>query len=468
MDIIASVILIPFIVGIITNRVDAVLFAPIIEELLKRFQQDEKQLSHELKKALKICLLSALQSIVLECHKELLGFSPIRRYRGVIVYPLEHQKELQWLDIKLRQLAKDLKHVKQQKNLDIYLPSFDEITFLLTPEGQLAEEYMFSLKEKLIAEALLKDNFVPEIYETKIRKALFEKLQEIFVYEVQFNPKICEIFHTHLLSQINTKLTDQNLKIKQLEQALHEIKISQVKQPPEARRKVKLEFDIENLDSEILEKIIEEIRNKTGDKSIIIRRIEEGSMDLIFDGSQKGIEKLEALIKSGEIKDLFGIKVKCIESEDADVLLSQTFVNLAQWLQNIIDASWQTVREVLGEETGKLVVARNAVSSEGILRAQRIDLLTEAQTIPLVLIVGVQAKPSEEKDIRLELYPIDSKFLPLGLKYFVLDSSGKILKEDQAKTTDNLIQLKINGKTGENFSLIIELGNDYHSWNFVI
>lgn len=191
-------------------------------------------------------------------------------------------------------------------------------------------------------------------------------------------------------------------------------------------------------------------------------------MDLIFDGSQKGIEKLEALIKSGEIKDLFGIKVKCIESEDADVLLSQTFVNLAQWLQNIIDASWQTVREVLGEETGKLVVARNAVSSEGILRAQRIDLLTEAQTIPLVLIVGVQAKPSEEKDIRLELYPIDSKFLPLGLKYFVLDSSGKILKEDQAKTTDNLIQLKINGKTGENFSLIIELGNDYHSWNFVI
>jgi len=404
----------------------------------------------------------------LECHKELLGFSPIRRYRGVIVYPLEHQKELQWLDIKLRQLAKDLKHVKQQKNLDIYLPSFDEITFLLTPEGQLAEEYMFSLKEKLIAEALLKDNFVPEIYETKIRKALFEKLQEIFVYEVQFNPKICEIFRTHLLSQINTKLTDQNLKIKQLEQALHEIKISQVKQPPEARRKVKLEFDIENLDSEILEKIIEEIRNKTGDKSIIIRRIEEGSMDLIFDGSQKGIEKLEALIKSGEIKDLFGIKVKCIESEDADVLLSQTFVNLAQWLQNIIDASWQTVREVLGEETGKLVVARNAVSSEGILRAQRIDLLTEAQTIPLVLIVGVQAKPSEEKDIRLELYPIDSKFLPLGLKYFVLDSSGKILKEDQAKTTDNLIQLKINGKTGENFSLIIELGNDYHSWNFVI
>ncbi|MER3491933.1 MAG: hypothetical protein C4323_06135 [Mastigocladus sp. ERB_26_2] len=51
MDIIASVILIPFIVSIITNRVDAVLFAPIIEELLKRFQQDEKQLSHELKKS---------------------------------------------------------------------------------------------------------------------------------------------------------------------------------------------------------------------------------------------------------------------------------------------------------------------------------------------------------------------------------------------------------------------------------
>jgi hypothetical protein len=191
-------------------------------------------------------------------------------------------------------------------------------------------------------------------------------------------------------------------------------------------------------------------------------------MDIFVDGSQKGLEKLEALIKSGQLKEISGIPIQYIESEVSNSLLSQTLVNLEQWLQNIIDASWQTVKDVLGEETGKLVVARSAVSTEGVLRAQRIDLEIESTVTSLALVVSIQPTSSEERDIRLAVYSIDSTTLPIGLKFIVLDTSGKILKEDEAKKADKLFQLKISGKTGECFSLRIELANANTSWSFII
>lgn len=470
MDILVSLIFIPFLVGIITNRVDAILFAPIVEDVLKRLQEDDKQVSHELKKALKVCLLSALQSIVLECHKELLGFSPVKRYRGVIVYLPEHREELQWLDSKLRQLAKELKQVKTAKYLDIPLLSLDEIASLLTPEGQLAEKYMLSLKEKLIAEALLKDSFVPEVYEAKIRKYLFKKLQETFVDEVHLNPKIRELFQVKLISQINTRLIAQDTKIKQLEQVLYQIKNSQIEQPHEARRRVRLEFDIEKLDAYILEEIVEDIRRKTGDESITIRRIKEGSMDIIFDGSQKGLEKLEALIKSGEVKELSGINVKFIDNDDSELSVSETVVNIREWFQNIFNADWENLEDILGKKRSALVLAsRNAPISQGIVRAKRIYLEMESNSQPINLVLDVISEANQKIGIHLQVHPTENQpYLPKGLIFSVLDDSDEIILESQARDTDNWIQLDIGVELGDEFRIKIVLGDAIFKQNFAI
>ncbi|MBW4571827.1 MAG: hypothetical protein KME31_28555 [Tolypothrix carrinoi HA7290-LM1] len=76
-----TIILVPLLLGIFTNRLDAILIAPAVEKVLKRIKQDDKQVNHQLEKALRLCFLSALQTIARECHKELIGFSPVQRYR---------------------------------------------------------------------------------------------------------------------------------------------------------------------------------------------------------------------------------------------------------------------------------------------------------------------------------------------------------------------------------------------------
>ncbi|MCJ8283397.1 MAG: hypothetical protein MJK14_27330, partial [Rivularia sp. ALOHA_DT_140] len=109
-------ILMPILVGIFTNRVDEMLVVPNVEDVLKRLKLKEHDASQELEKSLRVCFLSALQIIIRECHQELMGSASIQRYRGTLIYPREHQSELQWLDQKLKQLVKELKLV--QRNID--------------------------------------------------------------------------------------------------------------------------------------------------------------------------------------------------------------------------------------------------------------------------------------------------------------------------------------------------------------
>ncbi len=92
-----TLILVPFLVGVLTNRVDQSLIAPTIEKILNYFSHHDKQANQELEKALKISLLSAVQTIARECHQELVGSSPVQYVLEKTFYPA-HREELQWLD----------------------------------------------------------------------------------------------------------------------------------------------------------------------------------------------------------------------------------------------------------------------------------------------------------------------------------------------------------------------------------
>ncbi len=173
-------------------------------------------------------------------------------------------------------------------------------------------------------------------------------------------------------------------------------------------------------------------------------------------------------MKSGQLTEILGIPVQDVRNVDSEVTLGQSVVNLSQWLQNIIDAGWQTLEEVLGEQTDKLVFARSRASAEGVLRAQQIYLETQPIGNSLALVVDVQSKEYQERNIRLQVHPINGKTLPQSLKSVVLDISGKTLLEVQTKNTDKRIELNISGKPGEQFSLHIQLGEANIIRNFVI
>ncbi|MBD2770947.1 DUF1822 family protein [Iningainema tapete] len=140
-------------------------------------------------------------------------------------------------------------------------------------------------------------------------------------------------------------------------------------------------------------------------------------------------------------------------------IAANQMVNLGQWLDNLIDAGWQTVEAVFGSN---LILARVRRSpSVGVVQAKRIN-------DELALVVAVMPTATEERQIIIQVHPIGSQTLPPGVKSIILDEFGKELLQESAKKADNWIQLKIDGKPGEQFRLIVAMGEASFTEDFMI
>ncbi len=453
----------PLLLGILTNRLDETLVAPRIAAFLQGLKQDEQQVSQELEKSVQICILSALQTIVRECHQELMGSASIQRYRGALIYPAEHKIELEWLDKKLRQLIQDLKLVKGNNEIENPLQSIDEIALLLNPESQAVGASVQSVKNKIIEHGL-RDAPVPKYYAAKVESDLFERVRENFAQEFKHKPFIREFIKTKLLANINANVSTQKLNIQDVEESIS----SSTNNLSEARRRVKLELDIEQLDAARLEAIVQHLQQLLDDGSIRLRRIEEGCMELIFDASEESLKKLDALFKSGQLTEILGIPVIDVRGVDSSVVPEQTLVNLSQWLQNIIDASWKSLEDVFATQQEQLVFARGDGDEDSVIRVQEIQLAIESEEILLALVVAVKPISTDVRNIRLEVHPISSKTLPQGLKCIVVDISGNNLFEVEAQNSDKWIRLNINDNPGEQFNTKIVLGDVTTTRKFMI
>lgn len=153
-------------------------------------------------------------------------------------------------------------------------------------------------------------------------------------------------------------------------------------------------------------------------------------------------------------------------------------VNLSCWLNNIFDAGWQTVEALFSTEAvNPAFSVRSAynlkeinpkTSVVGITRGKLIDLgmLLAGHSVSLIVAI---APANEEVDIRLRVYPAGSQtYLPLNLQLIVLDESGAISLEAQARNADNWMQLEFSGEPGEQFSVKLALGDVSITEDFVI
>ncbi|MCC5640519.1 DUF1822 family protein [Nostoc sp. CHAB 5844] len=148
----------------------------------------------------------------------------------------------------------------------------------------------------------------------------------------------------------------------------------------------------------------------------------------------------------------------------------QTLVNLSQWLIGQFDAGWQTVESLRDSlESRPAYAFRGSVTSEESLanqqpaatkRAKLIDLGIQLANQPLMLIVEISPEPNVKTSIRLQLHPTGNQvYLPEGVRLTVLDESGEIFLEAQARSADNYIQLQFRGNIQEQFSVAISLGD---------
>lgn len=154
--------------------------------------------------------------------------------------------------------------------------------------------------------------------------------------------------------------------------------------------------------------------------------------------------------------------------EDA-VSPSQTPVNLSPWLQNVFEGAWQSLESFLG--TANLAWSfRRLDRPETIVRGGKlIDLGIQLAGHPVALVVTLLPEADQKINVILQLHPaVGQMHLPQSTRLIVLDKSGEIFLEVQARSADNFIQLQFSGIAGERFSVEVALGVASIREDFVI
>jgi hypothetical protein len=157
----------------------------------------------------------------------------------------------------------------------------------------------------------------------------------------------------------------------------------------------------------------------------------------------------------------------------------QTLVNLSQWLSQVFEGSWQPVEALLAPAQTNLAFCFRGADSfsktdsdypeDRVRRAKLINLGVQLAGYFVALFVEIEPESDEKTAIRLQIHPTGSQtYLPPGLQLMVLDESGAIFLEAQARHADNYIQLQLSGKPGEQFSVKVALGEVSMTENFVI
>jgi hypothetical protein len=344
-----AAIITTILLGIAANNADRAILRAISSIFRKTIIKDGDFVNHELKKALKRSFLSALQNIVLDCHKELYPHKFISVWP---IYPPEHRDDLKWLDQKRDQLAKALKQLERENSVETPFASLEEIESLLNSTTPLATENFQFVKDKLIAEAL-KDDAVPECYEKKVKADLFQLVCNHFVWEIKYNDAVHSFFEAQLLRKINAQLTNQQLTMTNLENLLRS---SQTQNLPNhasvATGKVTLDVDINDISTPQLLEIVDNFKKLGKDVTLKIRRIEASSVKLVLEGSQKGIIRIEELFKSGQLTEIYGIPIKDVRvtvpiTTPAVDVIPPVFEPLKEWFAGLFQGTWEPAGLVL-------------------------------------------------------------------------------------------------------------------------
>lgn len=154
-------------------------------------------------------------------------------------------------------------------------------------------------------------------------------------------------------------------------------------------------------------------------------------------------------------------------------------INLSEWLQNpdrTFQDNWQTLESFLSNQEENLIfrfasVPRSrSADGETIMISETKIREIQLKEYPVALILNCQLESTGTRNIILRLYSNSQEQtqLPPGVQLIILDESGDIFDQVQAKSADNWIQLEVSGEPGERFAVKVALGEISITENFVI
>lgn len=146
-------------------------------------------------------------------------------------------------------------------------------------------------------------------------------------------------------------------------------------------------------------------------------------------------------------------------------------VKISQWLQNVIEVSWQTVEDLLGTQQpawGFRSANTLPTIEPTTTRGKLLHFPNSGEKDPLALLIGLMASTEATVDIWVKVRPLNPLVnLPAELELLVLDEAGVAVMQAQSRNTE-MIQLKFKGMVGETFSIKVALGSHSFTEDFVI
>ena len=158
-----------------------------------------------------------------------------------------------------------------------------------------------------------------------------------------------------------------------------------------------------------------------------------------------------------------------------------TLINLSNWfhLESTFENDWLplpivfkgSVREnlALSIRNSEGLTTENSESSLGTAsRAKLLNLGVQVKSHRVALVIKITASKNQNIDILVQVHPVQSLRLPKGLKLDIIDEIEQSFLQVEARSRDELVQLKFFGRLEEKFSIKLSLGNDSITEYFVI
>ncbi|RAM51703.1 MAG: hypothetical protein C6Y22_10335 [Hapalosiphonaceae cyanobacterium JJU2] len=154
-------------------------------------------------------------------------------------------------------------------------------------------------------------------------------------------------------------------------------------------------------------------------------------------------------------------------------------VNLSQWFTGIFEAGWQTIESLWNQpemspafafRSGNLIEDQTNDQPEAVVRRGKlIDLGIQIGKQLVMLVVEISPQADQQTNVLVQLYPANNqKYLTPEVQLTVLDKSGSVFLEAQARNADNYMQLKFAGEPKEEFTVQVALHDACVKEHFVI
>lgn len=160
-------------------------------------------------------------------------------------------------------------------------------------------------------------------------------------------------------------------------------------------------------------------------------------------------------------------------------IADNSLVNLGQWFNNIFNREWQAIESIFSPESLNLALGfRNAntpnfdesnlsIEDNGVTRAKTIDLGVQLGDRKIILLIKLVPETNNNIGVILQVHPQQNElYLSENLQLKVLETSGSVFMEVQARSQDNYIQLQFSGQFEEIFIVEIALENLSFSQKF--